>query len=59
MGNDSYEREVVNNQKRIIRELKRIADALEAINERRKTPKKLSDYISCGESVEVDIADAD
>lgn len=28
---DSYERQSVNNQKRIIRELKRIGDALEAI----------------------------
>ena len=36
---DSCEREMINNQKRIIRELKRIADALEEFN-RVHSPKK-------------------
>jgi len=41
----SFERESVNNQKRIIRELKRIADALE----------KIARPVSCGCSVETTV----
>ena len=37
--NDAVMREMINNQKRIIRELKRIADALEEYN-RNSRPKK-------------------
>lgn len=40
-----YERDAINNQKRIIRELKRIADALEKIAGTDGT-KSLADYIS-------------
>ena len=40
-----YERDAINNQKRIIRELKRIADALEKMAGIDGT-KSLADYIS-------------
>ena len=44
------ERDLINNQKRIIRELKRIADALEALAGT-SGAKSIADYISTGDVV--------
>lgn len=44
------ERDLINNQKRIIRELKRIADALEVLAGTNGA-KSIADYISTGEVV--------